>query len=246
MTKNTIFTIGDIHGCLKEFENLLTNWNPDQEQLVLLGDLVDRGENPYQVVRKAMELEKEYGAVILLGNHEQMLLDWLEEPTLKKEYYFRQGGIETINSFFGFDITSKKEAPAIASLMKSDFSQELDFIKSRPLYFEWEDYVFVHAGVNLNLPDWKETSDRDFYWIRDEFHYGENNTNKTIIFGHTPTPILHKKKTKFDIWNSPCNTKVCIDGAAVYGGYLHGIKVNKEGIASTYSVKPESKSNDED
>lgn len=236
MNKNTVFAIGDIHGCYNELNILLKEWNPENEQLVLLGDLVDRGENPFNVVQKAIQLQKEYEAIVLLGNHERMLLDWLEQPEFKKDYYYGQGGYETINSFFGNDITNHKEADEIANLMKIQFESELKFLESRPLYYEWEDFVFVHAGVNLNIEDWKNTSEREFYWIRDEFHFGNNETNKTFIFGHTPTSILHKTENKFDIWTSPCNTKVCIDGGAVYGGFLHGMKVNKEGIVTTHSI----------
>lgn len=242
MDKDTVFAIGDIHGSINELEKLLKQWNPDHERLVLLGDLVDRGENPYEALVRAQQLEKEYGAVVLLGNHEQMLLDWLEQPEFKQAYYYGQGGLETINSFFKFEITNKRGPNEVAQLMKEQFESELQFIKSRPLYFEWEDYVFVHAGVDLNLDDWKETTDKEFYWIRDEFHYGKNETNKTFIFGHTPTSILHKTEGKFDIWFSPCKTKICIDGAAAYGGILHGIKVNKDGILSTYSIPSKTKS----
>lgn len=243
MQKQTIFTIGDIHGCYNELKELLNQWNPEKEQLVLLGDLVDRGPKPYAVVQKAIQLQKDHGAIVLLGNHERMLLDWLDQPEFKKDYYYGQGGYETINSFFGHDITNQKEAEEIAQLMKVQFKNELEFLESRPLYYEWEDFVFVHAGVNLNLEDWKNTSEREFYWIRDEFHFGNNNTNKTFIFGHTPTSILHKTENKYDIWTSPCNTKICLDGGAVYGGYLHGMKVNKEGIESTHSVLCHSGSN---
>jgi serine/threonine protein phosphatase 1 len=53
MEKDTVFAIGDIHGSVNELENLLQQWNPENERLVLLGDLVDRGENPYEVLIRA-------------------------------------------------------------------------------------------------------------------------------------------------------------------------------------------------
>lgn len=52
----------------------------------------------------------------------------------------------------------------------------------------------------------------------------------------TSTSILHKTKNKFNIYTSPCSTKICIDKRAVYVGYFHEMKVNKEGIVSTDSV----------
>jgi hypothetical protein len=68
MTQRTI-VIGDIHGCLEEFEELLRTIEFKQctDRLVLLGDLVDRGPDPVGVVRRAREL----GAESVLGNHEE-------------------------------------------------------------------------------------------------------------------------------------------------------------------------------
>ena len=40
-----IFVIGDIHGQLDMLNALLTKWNPDYQQLVFLGDYVDRGHD---------------------------------------------------------------------------------------------------------------------------------------------------------------------------------------------------------
>lgn len=66
--------IGDIHGCLEEFDELLraVQFSPASDRLVLLGDLVDRGPDPVGVVRRAREL----GAESVLGNHEEKHLRW--------------------------------------------------------------------------------------------------------------------------------------------------------------------------
>lgn len=61
--------IGDIHGCLEEFNELLEliEFKRGNDRLVLLGDLVDRGPDPVGVVRLARVL----GAESVLGNHEE-------------------------------------------------------------------------------------------------------------------------------------------------------------------------------
>lgn len=60
--------IGDIHGCLEEFDELLrvVEYKPATDRLVLLGDLIDRGPDSIGVVRRARELKAES----CLGNHE--------------------------------------------------------------------------------------------------------------------------------------------------------------------------------
>ena len=66
--------VGDIHGCIEEFNELLKTiqYNPSQMRLVLLGDLMDRGPDPVGCVRRAREL----GVECIMGNHEEKHLRW--------------------------------------------------------------------------------------------------------------------------------------------------------------------------
>jgi len=72
MTRTIV--IGDIHGCLEEFDELLKTlgFAQGKDRLVLAGDLVDRGPDSVGVVRRARELEAE----CVLGNHEHKHLRW--------------------------------------------------------------------------------------------------------------------------------------------------------------------------
>lgn len=65
--------LGDIHGCLEELDELLklVEFAPG-DNLILLGDLVDRGPDSVGVVRRARELN----ARAVLGNHEEKHLRW--------------------------------------------------------------------------------------------------------------------------------------------------------------------------
>ena len=54
--------IGDIHGCIEEFEALLQILNPQREdRVILLGDLFDRGPSSWEVFQKVKQLQREYG-----------------------------------------------------------------------------------------------------------------------------------------------------------------------------------------
>ncbi|MFJ7953001.1 metallophosphoesterase [Lysinibacillus sp. NPDC096418] len=242
-----VFVIGDIHGKIEMFEELIKKWNPDNQQLVLLGDLIDRGEDSYAVVKLAQELRKKYGAIVLSGNHEKMFLEWLEQPVDSSEkpldsdevpikFYVNHhphGGQDTLRSFFKEDVVSKYRPLEIAEMAQKKFKDELAFIRNFPLYYEWQDYIFVHAGVNLSLANWKNTNESDFYWIRGPFHNATNETGKTIVFGHTTTDKLNKDGSD-KVWISPCGTKIGIDGGAVFGGSLHALSIqgNQETIYS--------------
>ncbi|WCF11636.1 metallophosphoesterase (plasmid) [Paenibacillus thiaminolyticus] len=224
-----IFAVGDPHGCLNKLNELLTHWNPDKQQLVILGDLIDRGKDSFGVIKLAMKLQKEYGAVILGGNHEDLFLDWIDNPTEEPLFYFNQGGRETIRSFFDDQNYADLFLPdTLAKMMNDHFSDEILFIRNLPNYFEAGNNVFVHAGVNLYRKDWRTSSRQDFRWIREVFHTANNETGKTFIFGHTITATLNADQS-CGIWMSDCQTKIGIDGGAVFGGYLLGLLITDVG-----------------
>jgi serine/threonine protein phosphatase 1 len=83
----------------------------------------------------------------------------------------------------------------------------------------------------------KETSEFDFLWIREPFHEGKNRTGKTIVFGHTITPMLYGDMQTTSLWES--DGKIGIDGGAVFGGSLHGVVFDTKGIVQDYELPNE-------
>lgn len=245
-----LFVVGDIHGELDKLKKLLTQWNSDKQRLVFLGDYIDRGKDSCGVIQFVSKLCKEFGAVAIGGNHEDMFLQWLDHPEDKwfqkwmedpsilnyeeeagmseSIMYYSNGGDCTIDSFYVESCAYRYLPSRHAAYIKSNFAEEVKFLRSLPHYFEWKDqYVCVHAGVNLAYADWRKTSDTDFRWIRTPFHFMRNETGRIFIFGHNPTRFLHPNKSD-DVWISPCRTKIGIDGGAVFGGLLHGVIVGDE------------------
>ncbi len=93
--------IGDIHGCIEPFENLLGQLLPRKEdRIILLGDLFDRGPSSWEVFRKVKQLQREYGNhfTLLRGNHDDYLLTKDMSPSLRRvwEHVGRQ---TTVDSF---------------------------------------------------------------------------------------------------------------------------------------------------
>ncbi|MDH5657636.1 MAG: metallophosphoesterase, partial [Spirochaetia bacterium] len=68
-----MWIIGDIHGCLKALNSLLSKI-PGDENLLFIGDYVDRGPDSAGVIDRII-IEK-HRSVYLLGNHEEMMLDY--------------------------------------------------------------------------------------------------------------------------------------------------------------------------
>lgn len=66
--KQRIFVVGDIHGCLDEFNQLIDRiqFNPNTDQLILAGDMIAKGPSNTGVIRRAKELN----ALCVRGNHD--------------------------------------------------------------------------------------------------------------------------------------------------------------------------------
>lgn len=226
--KPYVYVISDIHGQLDLFEKLIEYFDPKNHQLVLIGDLNDRGPKSKDCFLKGKELVEKYQAIYLRGNHEDYFLKFLDNPEEVAEMYWLNGGRETVNSLLHPGATEEYSPTEMAMMLRSHYKELIDFLKELPYYFEWGHYLFVHAGLNLTLKDWRQTSLRDFMWIRDAFHLGRNQTGKTIVFGHTITPSLHGDNQTTDLWFS--DNKIGIDGGAIYGGSVHGVIFDKKGI----------------
>ncbi|MEK4532102.1 metallophosphoesterase family protein [Solibacillus sp. FSL K6-1554] len=232
-----IFVISDIHGMYKQFEQLLTFWDRESK-LVLLGDLVDRGPQSLDVVKKAMELKINYGEQIVFckGNHEVMLLDFLRFPEMHCKFYIPNGGRETIQSFMEDAPGAVKELNIIeqAYYMKEQFADEFSFLESGKLYEIVGEVLLTHAGFESYYAEVSESTDDDFLWMRDHYLH-PNKTPYVNVFGHTPTKKIHKID---DIWLSADKKYIGIDGGCAYGGQLNAVLLSNKGeIIETFSVK---------
>lgn len=172
-----LIVVADIHGNDEKFRKALKSVSLKKtDKLVLLGDLIDRGNKSKDVLDTILLL-KDNGfenIVYIRGNHEQMLLDSIENED--KEYiWIKNGGDKTLQSF---RVNFPNQIPQIY----------IDLIKSSILYYEYEDYLFVHAGLNFEINE--PLNDlHSLLWIREMSlsKYSESKfSSKKIIHGHTP------------------------------------------------------------
>ena len=165
--------IGDVHGCYDGLMLLLNTILADRDdQVYFLGDLINRGSKSAQVV----EFVRKSPYYCVLGNHEQMLLDYFQDkPVIKKTIEKAASTYkETINSYLQLDI--------------SLLPVHLEWFSNLPVYLDLGDIWAVHAGVNPLLPLDKQTK-KEFCWIRQPFYSTSKPyfPDKLIIAGHTPT-----------------------------------------------------------
>lgn len=234
--KKEWFVIGDIHGCHELLEDLLTKWDQNRQQLVFIGDLIDRGLDSKSCLERVVRLVQEGGAICLMGNHERMFLAYLDDPEDRYEHYQRNGGNTTINSLLDRPLDAPVEPILDAQEIRERYPELIEQVRDFPYLYETDHHFFVHAGLDLDLEDVRETEDYDKVWIRLPFHEGKNQTGKLIVFGHTPTNKLFNSPIPTNqLWYTS-DGKLGIDGGAVYGGVLHGVVMDAEKVLVVHSV----------
>ena len=237
------FCISDIHGCDKELELLLQFWQPETQKLIFVGDYIDRGESSVQVIERLMLLVAKYGeqVCVLKGNHEAMLLEFVEAPLSNLgDRYLRNGGIDTLMSFMEraqIRIDSYyDEAAWVAKYMQTYFNEELTFIRNMPHVTVYGRALFTHAGFNTKATDWQQTSNDQFLWTRKHYEY-PNTTGLRNFFGHTPTNVIRGNED-YRIWQHDSGEYVGIDGGCVYGGQLQAVIIDEQAmIQNIFSIK---------
>lgn len=174
--------IPDIHGCARTLKTLLEYMlhATKDDDLYFLGDYIDRGPDSKEVLDYLMGLqEKGWKVHCLKGNHEDYCVKaWeadqtfhLFKPKVQKEWE-NVGAKETFKSFGG-------KRPRDIPKKYIDWMRELDY------YFELENYILVHAGMNFKVKDPFEDKN-SMIWVRDfkvDFH---RTGGRRIIHGHLP------------------------------------------------------------
>ena len=230
-----IFVTSDIHGHIQHFEELLQYWN-HEDYLVIIGDLIDRGPESVNVIRKVMQLVEQYGdkVTFLKGNHEEMLLNFLANPLEKEAHYYLNGGKETMDHFFQLlNIEHPESIEQAADLVKSHFVEELTFIQNAKLYKQFGNVLLTHAGFNSEFDSIEHTTDREFLWVRR--HYLQPNKLGVVnVFGHTPVKYIYECN---DIWYSEDKQYIGIDGGCYMTGQLNALLLSQEGVTlAEYNV----------
>jgi serine/threonine protein phosphatase 1 len=188
------FVIGDVHGRRAQLNRLLAMIPRDasRDMLVLLGDIIDRGEDVPGTVAEVVKLKAEQPERVLClrGNHEQMLLDFVDEAATLW-LHAAVGSECTFHQYTGKPLRVRSEQDF--AVLRKDFTDSLppahlDFFRSLPLYYEDDYALYVHAGLSKGQHP-RDTPAQHLLWSRDG-EFFRNYTGKPCVFGHTPAPLL--------------------------------------------------------
>lgn len=130
-----IYAVGDIQGCYTELQQMLEqiHFDPAQDKLWLVGDLVNRGPDSLEVLRLIKSLGD--SAITVLGNHDLHLLAVAQ-------------GKASLNHNDTLD----------EILAAPDRDELLFWLRNQRLMYAQDEYVLVHAGL---LPQWSVAQAQD-------------------------------------------------------------------------------------
>ena len=204
------YVTSDAHGHVRALDRALEQISfGDDDELYVLGDMIDRGPDPVEVLRLVHSLPRTY---VLMGNHESMMLSTLATGDQVDLLTWEMNGGSTTAA--GLDACGHQE-----------YVELVDWIDNLPLYDVVEvggrTYLLVHAGIDaLALRGYLATAGfgpsegygsvpadvlreavsrqdpDDLLWIRGEFWgeptglVGPDGKGPVVIAGHTPTVLL--------------------------------------------------------
>jgi serine/threonine protein phosphatase 1 len=217
---NRTLVIGDIHGGLKAIHQLFDRAKVTlDDTLIFLGDYVDGWSQSVEVIDFLIELASRQKTILLRGNHDQLVLDWLQGNTenFDESLWFTHGG-EATSKAYSLVTDEKKQ-------------QHIAFLKSlQDYYLDTNNRLFVHAGFSNMTGVKNEYFTETFYWDRTLWEMAlslDLNLPKNhpfypkrlllyheVYIGHTPVTKIGQTVpvNKACVWN--------IDTGAAFKGVL--------------------------
>ncbi len=198
-----IYIMGDIHGRLDRFQEVMRQINLRKEDhLYVLGDVIDRYPDGLRILRNLL---KRSNVTVLLGNHEHMMLEALTKDHPNNKYierWYNNGGAVTHRAW--------------KHCTKAYREEMMEAIKNLPLQCEVQvngkTYLLVHGAPKGCFHKYNDEV-MDSVWGRIE-PYRAMPKGKTVIFGHTPT-CKYQHVMPMSIWYG--DDKIGVDCGCAYG-----------------------------
>lgn len=206
-TNDKIIAFGDIHGCFDTAVTAIALAREKYARAIFLGDYIDRGPSSIKTIQLMINAKRNNPDLVFLrGNHEQMLLDLIEERALPTDDIFVLEDTESSYKQASDTFSNWKK------LNRTEQNEIIDFLRNTKLYFEWGDWIFVHAVLRNTKESLSQKSNDELIWNYKNEPFWEG---KRFVHGH-----LLVDNVKFVGKGININTK------CGYGGVLTGLKID--------------------
>ncbi len=261
--KKKIFAVSDIHGFYTELKDCLEESGYDENDpnnlLIVCGDLFDRGSESALVYAYLKRLSDENKAIVLRGNHDSMMIEYLDGTSISPFNYIYNGTRETFADFLhetapfeswcllreGINEPTVGDfarwLPYARGTINTEYPELLQWLKDRPFYFETKNYIFTHGSIDTQAQDWHKPQYRaweELTWDDGSFYSKRiANTSKTIVIGHFGTEHLRKmyelptiEENKYSILKRDDGQVIAIDGTTVLSHKVNVLIIEEEEI----------------
>jgi len=232
MSKSKIFVMGDIHGRIEALTQCLerSNFDYDNDKLILLGDISDGGYNTYQVIEELLKIKN---VIFIIGNHDEWFMNHIRSGW-SEEIWIQQGGANTLRSY-GAEVKESDKITDESFLNTANLKIPVThqyFLNNGKYYHIENNILFVHGGITPSIPIKEQEKcillwDREIINIAKYYEKTKKKFNYKMIFiGHTTTQLIMKDKNftkpvKFsNLW--------CLDTGAGWNGKLTIMNIKTE------------------
>jgi len=216
--------IGDLHGrsdLLLEIDKSIEVHFGDWP-IVFLGDYIDRGEESRSVLELLMSVTPKGSPSVtcLMGNHERMLLDFIDNPSQYARRWIQNGGLQTLASF-GVSLRQESLNDADATratrdrLVDAMGAEMVNWLRERPLSWRNGNVWAVHAGAKPSEPMESQKS-QHLLWGHPEFSKAPRHDEQWVVHGHTIVEAPYAQ-----------NGRIAVDTGAYATGVLTAAIVNE-------------------
>lgn len=233
--------ISDIHANLKAFKKLLNKVKfTEQDVLILLGDIVEKGEQSLDILRYVMQLSKNHTVYTVCGNCDAIALEILREDKNKELLGYILTRKHTLVGEMcreaGIAISRELNMLAAKEILRERYHDEIEYIQNMPHVLKVNDYVFAHAAMRSeHLEEMKPSQVmRADAFMNQGYHF-----DKYHVVGHWPTVLYSKEIPDCNPRIDKENKIISIDGANVLkrDGQLNALIISntsKEEVTYTY------------
>lgn len=197
-----IYAISDIHGSCSELARWITQFDNvgticlGADKLVFLGDYIDRGPDSFKTLELIRSIQLTCGkenCIVLRGNHEDWFLDFLDGNG--DEWLVEDTDLSTSKTFLSEEQLDEVKQMALSGdidkiygyirrCINENHKDLISWVQKLPYYYETENQIFVHAGIDEEAGDWWNTGTPEHVFTG-KYPPTKGEFYKDIIAGHT-------------------------------------------------------------
>jgi serine/threonine protein phosphatase 1 len=221
------YVVGDIHGRADLLEQVLRPMLAcrDAQPIVFVGDYIDRGSNSKEVLERLFQLSCEHPDRVkcLMGNHEELMLNFLRDPHRYHHVWLMNGGDKTLESFAVPPLSpppTNEEILYVRDSLRTALGPELlAWLQSLCVQWHTGNVWVTHAGADPERA-MNDQIRKVMVWGHPDFSTAARRDGQWVVHGHTVVQDITQHQGR-----------ISVDTGAYYTGRLSAVSISQAGIS---------------